>query len=97
MPATEYYRGGSSLKPRFRDIKLDPATGLVQPTRGISVYSRPEGLERFGGAYRVTTIPDNLRIMQRGRDPYHFEIIPAHAMTLSEYEEALNQIKLVLV
>jgi hypothetical protein len=34
-------------------------------------------------------------IIQRGRDPSHFEIIPARPMTLAECEAALRHIVLV--
>ena len=34
------------------EVKMDPASGLVQPTRGIAVFSRPDYLERFGSARR---------------------------------------------
>jgi hypothetical protein len=96
-PAPEYYRGGNSLKPRAHEARVDPATGLLRPTHGVSVFNRPDGLERYGGAYRVTAIPGSLQIIQRGRDPHHFEIVPAGRMTLAEYEAALDQIVLVPV
>jgi hypothetical protein len=95
--ATDYFRGGNSLTPRPRDVKVDPATGLLQTTRGISVFSHPGNLDRFGGAYRVSDIPDELRVIQHGRNPTHFEIVPAHPMTLTEYEEALGKITLTPV
>lgn len=94
MPSGEYYRGGSSLTPRPNDVRVDPRTGLLEPTRGVSVLDKPEGLERFGGAYRVAATPDNLRIIRRGRDPHHYEIVPAYPMTQAEYEDALNQVVL---
>jgi hypothetical protein len=96
MPG-DYYRGGNSLKPRPREIRIDRATGLVKPTRGVSVYDRPDNLERFGGAHRVTNVPENLRIVQVGPDPTHFEIVPAHPMPLAEYEAVLDKIILVPV
>jgi hypothetical protein len=95
MAADAYYRGGTSRKPTPGDVRIDAATGLVQPTHGISVYDRPDGLERFGGAHRVTAVPDSLRIIQRGRDPHHHEIVPARPMTLAEYEAAFGQVVLV--
>jgi hypothetical protein len=58
------------------------------------VFDRPENLDRFGGAYEVMTIPDTLRIIQRGRDPHHFEIVPAAPMTFAGNEAALKQIVL---
>jgi len=97
MPAVEFYRGGNSLKRRPQDIRIDPVTGLLQPTHGVSVFDRPEGLDRFGGAYRVMALPDTLKVIQRGRDPHHFEIVPARPMTMTEYEAALNEVCLVPV
>jgi hypothetical protein len=32
-----YYRGGSSLKPRRSEVKIDSRTGLLRSTRGVSV------------------------------------------------------------
>ena len=95
MATGDFYRGGTLLKPRPFEVKLDPVTGMVQPTHGISVFSRPEHLERFGGAFRVTCVPEELKIIQRGRDPSHFEIVASHPMTLQEYEAALSKIVLV--
>jgi hypothetical protein len=97
MAQAEYYRGGTNLKPKPFEIKFDPGTGLVQPAHGISVFNRPDYLERFGGAYRVTNVPEELSIIQRGRDPSHFEIVPAYPMTLTEYEATLSKIILVPV
>jgi hypothetical protein len=97
MSGTTYYRGGTSLRPRRRDIQLDPQTGLVLPTRGISVFSRPDNLDRFGGAHAITNVPAELQIIQRGRDPTHFEIVPVRPMPQQEYEDALDKIVLVPV
>jgi hypothetical protein len=97
MAGTAYYRGGTSLIPNPGEVRINQATGLLQPTHGISVYDRPDGLERFGGAYRVTNVPETLRIIQRGRDLHHHEIVPAAPMSLPAYEAALSQIVLVPV
>jgi hypothetical protein len=95
--AARFYRGGNSLRPRPGEVRIDPATGLLRPTHGVSVFDRPDNLDRFGGAYEVMTVPDKLRIVQRGRDPHHFEIVPAYSMPQAEYEEALQQIDLAAV
>jgi hypothetical protein len=86
MPTKEYFRGGTSLTPRSQDYRVDPVTGLLQPTRGVSVLDRPHGLDRFGGAFRVTAVPDTLRIIQRGLNQHHNEIVRERPMTLAEYE-----------
>src|SRR2546430_3107725 len=95
MATKDYFRGGSSLKPMPQEVKIDRATGLVQTTHGVSVWDRPENLERFGGPYRVTKLPPELRIIRRGRDPHHFEIVPVHPMPFAEYEDALSRVVLV--
>jgi hypothetical protein len=97
MNSGEFFRGGTNLKPRPREVRVDPLTGLVQPTHGISVYSRPDNLDQFGGPDRVSQLPAKLRIIQRGRDPFHHEIAPAYPMPLDEYEEALGRIQLTRV
>jgi hypothetical protein len=97
MPTKDFFRGGNSLAPRSQDYRVDPVTGLLQTTRGVSVFDRPDGLDRFGGAFRVTAVPDTLRVIQRGINPHHFEIVPAHPMTLAEYEQALRQVVLTRV
>jgi hypothetical protein len=97
MAALEFFRGGNLLQPKPGEVKFDKDTGLALPTHGVSVWNRPEGLEKFGGAYRVTQLPSELRIIQRAKNPNHFEIVPVKPMTLVEYEEALNKIVLVRV
>ena|SRR6516225_4886879 len=94
MAAVAFYRGGSSLAPRRGELRFDPLTGDVLPTHGVSVFDRPDGLDRFGGAYRLNNVPDTLRIIHRGRDPHHHEIVPAFPMPRDEYEKALAGIVL---
>lgn len=97
MSTPKYYRGGTNLTPRLSEVKIDRATGLVLPRRGLSVYDRPEDVARRpGGAHEVTNLPEGLRVVQIGRDPHH-EIIPASPMPLDEYAELLKQIVLVPV
>src|SRR4051812_48678726 len=97
MSAIEYYRGGGSRAPRPIDVRTDPKTGLLRPGRGVSVFSRPDGLDRFGGAHRATQVPPELTVVQVGRDPTHFEIAPANPMTFEEYERALQKVVLIPV
>jgi hypothetical protein len=78
-------------------VKVDAQTGLLRTTHGVSVYDRPDNLDRFGGAHQVTSLPGNLKVIQRGRDSHHFELVPAVPMTMTEYEEALHQVVLVPV
>ena len=64
------------------------------PTRGVSVFDQPDGLEHFGGAYEVGPIPNTLQIVKTGRNPHHYEIAPAIEMTFERYEFELAKISL---
>jgi hypothetical protein len=66
----------------------------LSPTRGVSVFDRPDGLERFGGPHEVGPIPESLQIVKTGRNPHHFEIAPAHEMTFEAYQAELAKISL---
>lgn len=99
-----YYRGGDSLKVRSQDVKIDPDTGKTPATdnkrglrvHGVSVYNNKDKARRLGTPYRVVSLPEGLKIEQRGRDPEHHEIIPDNPMTLVEYEGLLTQVVLEL-
>jgi len=92
-----YYRGGPTLIPRLFEVRTDRATGLVLPRRGVSVSTRTDGLDRFGGAYEITFVPPELMIIQIGTNPYHHEIIPSFAMTFDDYVRFLSRVTLVKV
>jgi hypothetical protein len=80
------------------DIKIDKNTGLVQPGKGVSVNTDQTGLGKFGGAYKVESVPPELEVIQRGTaNPNHYEIAPRQAMTPERYQELLNQVKLTPV
>jgi hypothetical protein len=90
----EVYRGGTSLDVYPGDVKIDRATGLVQPTHGLSVETDAATLARFGGAHKVKSIPGELQIVQRGRRDTHFEIVPKQPMTPERFQELLRQVAL---
>ena len=71
---------------------IDRNTGLLRTDRGISLFDDPAQVEQFGGAYRVGFIPEGLKIQQRGRDPGHYELMPAAPMSLERYVELLKQV-----
>lgn len=50
--------------------------------------------QRFGVASRVEFLPEGLKMQQRGRDPSHYELMPAEAMTFERYVELLKQVVL---
>jgi len=80
------FRGGDSLTVRSHEVRIDKRTGEVKPTHGVSVDAVAADVTHFGGAYRVVSIPVELTIIQRGRRPTHFEIVPKQAMPLEAYQ-----------
>ncbi len=86
------YRGGE-LRARPQDVKIDPQTGLVRPTHGVSLSESASAVEKFGGARQVTSVPKELQIIQRGK-PGHYEIVPRQPMTFERYQELLKQVTL---
>ncbi|MEV6383579.1 polymorphic toxin-type HINT domain-containing protein [Streptomyces sp. NPDC051773] len=99
---TEYYRGakggGPSFAPRPNDYKVDPATGFVKETHGVSLFNNPgsitsRGFESHG--INPASMPDTLRVIQRGKDLRHYEIVPAPGsnLTPARYAEELSKIR----
>jgi RHS repeat-associated protein len=87
------YRGGNNFNVR-PNIDVNIKDGLVQTNKGVSLNMDPSKVEKFGGAYRVESIPDQLKIIQRGVNPGHFEIVPKSPMPLEKYIELLKQVVL---
>lgn len=95
LPPQALFGGGSDLTPRLGiDVLIDRNAGLLRTDRGISLFDEPAKVERFGGAYKVEFIPEGLKVQQRGRDPGHYELMPAEPMTLKRYVELLKQVVL---
>jgi hypothetical protein len=92
-----FYRGGSQFIAKLNEVKIDPNTGFVKPTNGISVHRDPNKVRRFGGAYKIIFLPDTLRMIQRGRDPQHYEIVPkeANLLTFEQFNEELEKIQAI--
>lgn len=95
LPPQTLFRGGSDLTPRPGiDVLIERNTGLLRTDRGISLFDDPAKVERFGAAYTVESIPEGLKIQQRGRDPGHYELMPAEPMTFERYVQLLTQVVL---
>lgn len=86
-----YYRGGDSFKARELDVKMTKGQ-IVQPARGVSLNTDKSQLSRFSKISQVDSIPDSLRIVQRGKSPTHYEIIPKFSMTFEKFNEELSKI-----
>lgn len=85
-----------SFEPRAGEYKINKETGLVQPTHGVSVFNNPDSVSEKGFVpheVQPDTVPDSLKIEQRGKDPNHYEIMPKEAMSETDYKEALSEIK----
>jgi hypothetical protein len=62
--AFSVYRGGDSLEARVGvGIQVDPVTGLVKLTHGLSLDLDPAAMQRFGGAFLVESVPPELKII----------------------------------
>lgn len=89
------YRGGTDLTPRPGDVKIDPDTGLLKTTHGVSLDADPANLGKYGGTNEIdqSTMPEELKIEQRGMRPDHYEIMPRQPMTMERFNELVSQIK----
>ncbi|MEV4110944.1 polymorphic toxin-type HINT domain-containing protein [Nonomuraea sp. NPDC049695] len=88
-----------SFVPRPNDFKVDAETGFVRETHGISVFDNPESVSLKGFVpHQIdeSSIPRTLRVIQRGRDPRHYEIVPAPGANLTpeRYAAELGKIKI---
>lgn len=92
--AINVYRGGGTLHASPKDTKHDPISGNLKTTHGISVETDPARLIRFGQTRQIKSIPPTLKIIQRGRRPTHFEIVPRKTMSPEEYQHSLDQVQL---
>lgn len=97
----EYYRGSKpgepvSFHPKPNEYKIDNFTGMVKTTHGVSVFDNAASVSGKGftpSQIDMSTVNDTLKIIQRGADPRHYEIVPASPMPLDDYIAALSQIK----
>ncbi|SFX46676.1 RHS repeat-associated core domain-containing protein [Janthinobacterium lividum] len=89
--ARNYYRGAKpgtnpSFTPRPGDYKVDPVTGFVKDTHGVSIFDNAASVSSKGfdpHLINMNSMPDTLRIIQRGADPRHFEVVPQPGANLT--------------
>jgi hypothetical protein len=86
-----------SFTPRPNEFKVDPRTGFVKDTHGVSVFDNPQSVSSKGFVPHEVdqnTVPDSLRIIQRGQDLHHFEIVPRPGANLTpeQFISACNSI-----
>jgi len=86
-----FFRGAKvgeapSFVPRPNEFKVDPKTGFVKDSHGVSVFDNPLSVSSKGYVpHQVgqSSVSDSLRIIQRGSDPRHFEIVPVPGANLT--------------
>jgi hypothetical protein len=98
-----FYRGSRpgepvSFQPKPGEYKIDPDSGTVRPTRGVSIFDNRERLVGMGFIpHRIdlSSLPSDLPIIQQGTKPDHYEITPREGTSLlpAEYEALLSQIR----
>lgn len=87
------YRGENGELQLFQ-LKAGEYKYTDQTVRGLSVHvDAPKLTNARGSAYRITDMPKELKIVQQGKDPGHFEIVPRSKITSEEFQQKLNQIK----
>ncbi len=92
----DLYRGGNDMTLKNGEYRLD-SNNLVKTTHGLSVNADPNAVAKFGGAYKIQSLPNGLKVIQRGQNLLHFEIVPQYAMTLEKYQSLLYQVVLVKI
>ena len=85
------YRGGKDMKVKKGEVKLN-AEGQVETSHGVSLNTNPAKLEKWG-PQRIKRIPDELQIIQRGKDMEHFEIVPRKPMEPEVFQQLLKQVE----
>ncbi len=98
-----YYRGSKAGQPvtftaKPNEFKVDPKTGIVKPTHGVSLFDNEQSIAGKGfepNEVDPESVPDTLQIKQRGNDPKHFEIMPADEakLTPEQYQNELSKLK----
>jgi hypothetical protein len=86
-----FFRGAKpgeapSFAPKQGDFRVDPKTGFVKDTHGVSVFDNSSSVSSKGLTPRrvdQSSVPDSLRFIQRGKDPHHFEIVPKPGANLT--------------
>ena len=98
-----FYRGSKKGEPvsfqaKPGEYKIDSQTGLVKTTHGVSVFDNPGSVRSKGfipNKVDINSVGNEIKIIQRGNDLRHFEIVPASPMPLENYQAALSRIKVI--
>ncbi|MCK6641702.1 MAG: DUF4157 domain-containing protein [Bacteroidia bacterium] len=87
------YRGGGKFEVQPKDIKMSK-NGMVKTSHGLSLDVDPKAssVVNNGGAYEIISIPEGLKIIQRGMRAEHFEIVPEYEMSIENFQNLCDKI-----
>ena len=96
------YRGGESFELKPNEFRLTP--NGKYPARGLSLEVNPDRVKKYGGAFRLLSIPDELQMIHTpsSNSSTHFDIIPRNLTPgkggmeelQRNYQELLKKIKI---
>ncbi|MHA4812520.1 RHS repeat domain-containing protein [Flavitalea flava] len=92
------YRGGENFDLKSGEYRATP--NGKYPARGLSLDVNPVNLQKFGGANKIISIPEELQIIPTPStiNPGHFDIIPKDTkMSAENFQKLLNEIKTIPV
>jgi RHS repeat-associated protein len=91
------FRGGGTFVIPDNNSGIRIVGGLVQPTYGLSVNVDPlnKHVVDKGGAYLIIRFPSALKIIRRGDNPGHYEIVPREPMPREEFQKFLYEIEAI--
>ncbi|WP_369276479.1 RHS repeat-associated core domain-containing protein [Streptomyces sp. R11] len=92
-------RGGAapSFAARPGEFRVDPKTGFVRETHGVSVFNNAGSVASKGFTpHRIdpSSFPSTLRVIQRGSNSAHYEIVPAPGANLTPEQFAAELAKI---
>lgn len=69
---------------------------MVKTSHGLFVFDNPNSVISKGfipNEILEDSVPDTLKIIQRGSEPKHYEIVPKKTMSVEQYKKELSKIK----
>jgi len=88
------FRGGADFTLKPGEFKVTP--NGKYPARGLSLNADASKVANYGGAKKITSVPNGLEIIHTpsNANPQHFDIIPRdRTISQEQFQSLLNQIK----
>jgi hypothetical protein len=98
-----FWRGGKDMTLKNGEANIDPKTGRTpadgassgRVSHGPSLFSSINKITSKGFTpYKVAKLPKGLKIVQRGKDSEHYEIVPECPIDEKEFQKLLNDVTL---